>query len=147
MKTLNKAQMLQLIDESVAVLDAPGNPVNPFASSVWLRNFVAEVASDTWDILVPDARGLDPQEKSLMLLYREGKSSARVGALSELASRASFFETASINRQFDVTFQFDQPDPRLKAGSCRRPYPYSPTRCMSCRSRLQTKSMHRSRRR
>lgn len=44
----------------------------------------------------------------------------RVGALSELANRASFFEASSINRQFDVTFQFEQPDPRLKAGSSAR---------------------------
>ena len=48
------------------------------------------------------------------------KFDARVGQPSQLASRASFFETASINRQFDVTFQFDTPDPRLKAGSSAR---------------------------
>jgi HlyD family secretion protein len=34
-----------------------------------------------------------------------------------LATRASFFEAASITRQFDVTFQFATPDPRLKAGA------------------------------
>jgi hypothetical protein len=45
---------------------------------------------------------------------------ARVGALAGLASRASFFESSSITRQFDVTFQFDQPDPRLKAGASAR---------------------------
>lgn len=45
---------------------------------------------------------------------------ARVGALSGLANRGSFFETASINRQFDVTFSFDAPDPALKAGSSAR---------------------------
>ena len=44
----------------------------------------------------------------------------RVGELSELANRASFFEAASISRQFDVTFQFEQPDPRLKAGASAR---------------------------
>jgi HlyD family secretion protein len=42
---------------------------------------------------------------------------ASVGALAALASRASFFEAASITRQFDVTFQFAAPDPRLKAGA------------------------------
>lgn len=42
---------------------------------------------------------------------------ARVGALAGLATRASFFESASITRQFDVTFQFATPDPRLRAGS------------------------------
>jgi multidrug resistance efflux pump len=45
---------------------------------------------------------------------------ARVGALSGLANRASVFETASINRQFDVTFTFDAPDPAFKAGSSAR---------------------------
>lgn len=42
---------------------------------------------------------------------------AHVGALAGLATRASFFEAASITRQFDVTFQFVTPDPRLRAGS------------------------------
>ena len=82
MKTLNKAQMLRFIDESVAVLDAPGNPVNPFASSVWLRNFVSEVATESWDILVPDADAGDSHVKSLMLLYRDAPSSSRLAALS-----------------------------------------------------------------
>jgi len=41
---------------------------------------------------------------------------ARVGQLSGLANRASFFESASVTRLFDVTLQFDNPDPRLKAG-------------------------------
>ncbi len=45
---------------------------------------------------------------------------ARVGALSGLANRASVFETASINRQFDVTFTFGSPDPAFKAGSSAR---------------------------
>lgn len=44
----------------------------------------------------------------------------KVGALAGLASRASFLETASIQRQFDATFQFDRPDPRFKAGSSAR---------------------------
>jgi multidrug efflux pump subunit AcrA (membrane-fusion protein) len=46
---------------------------------------------------------------------------AKVGALSGLASRGGFFEpTASISRLFDVTFQFENPDPRLKAGASAR---------------------------
>jgi multidrug efflux pump subunit AcrA (membrane-fusion protein) len=44
---------------------------------------------------------------------------AKVGALSGLASRGNFFETSAV-RQFDVTFTFDQPDPRLRAGSSVR---------------------------
>ncbi len=45
---------------------------------------------------------------------------ARVGALAALANRANFFESASITRQFDVTFQFDEVDPRMKAGASAR---------------------------
>ena len=45
---------------------------------------------------------------------------ARVGALSGLASRANFFDSASVNRLFDVTFQFEKPDPRLRAGASAR---------------------------
>ena len=47
------------------------------------------------------------------------KFTARVGALSGLASRGNFFETSAV-RQFDVTFTFDKPDPRLLAGSTVR---------------------------
>jgi multidrug efflux pump subunit AcrA (membrane-fusion protein) len=46
--------------------------------------------------------------------------SARIGQLSGLANRASFFESASVTRLFDVTLQFDNPDPRLKAGGSVR---------------------------
>lgn len=46
---------------------------------------------------------------------------AKVGSLAGLASRGGFFEpTASISRLFDVTFQFEKPDPRHKAGSSAR---------------------------
>jgi HlyD family secretion protein len=45
---------------------------------------------------------------------------ASVGAVSGLASRGSVSETASINRQFDVTFAFATPDPAFKAGSSAR---------------------------
>ena len=44
---------------------------------------------------------------------------ATVGALSGLASRGNFFETTAV-RQFDVTFTFENPDPRLRAGSTVR---------------------------
>jgi HlyD family secretion protein len=44
---------------------------------------------------------------------------ARVGALSGLASRGNWFETSAV-RQFDVTFALDKPDPRLLAGSSVR---------------------------
>lgn len=46
---------------------------------------------------------------------------ARVGSLAGLASGGGFFEpTASVSRLFDVTFQFDETDPRLKAGASAR---------------------------
>jgi len=44
------------------------------------------------------------------------KFPAKVGQLSGLASRANFFESSSATRLFDVSLQFDKPDPRLKAG-------------------------------
>jgi HlyD family secretion protein len=44
------------------------------------------------------------------------KFNARIGQLSGLASRANFWESAGVTRLFDVTLQFDNPDPRLKAG-------------------------------
>jgi HlyD family secretion protein len=44
---------------------------------------------------------------------------AKVGALSGLASRGNFWEVTAV-RQFDVTFTFDHPDPRLRAGSSVR---------------------------
>ena len=44
----------------------------------------------------------------------------KVGALSGLASRAQWYDSATVTRLFDVTFQFDKPDDRLKAGSSAR---------------------------
>jgi multidrug efflux pump subunit AcrA (membrane-fusion protein) len=44
----------------------------------------------------------------------------RVGALSGMANRAAWFESATVTRLFDVTFTFEKPDPRLKAGSSVR---------------------------
>ena len=40
---------------------------------------------------------------------------ARVGALSAQAKRADWMETSIVGRQFDISFQFDQVDPRMKA--------------------------------
>jgi HlyD family secretion protein len=50
----------------------------------------------------------------------EATFKGRVGRLSELANRAAWFEASTSNRQFDVTFEFEQPDARLKAGSSAR---------------------------
>jgi multidrug efflux pump subunit AcrA (membrane-fusion protein) len=43
-----------------------------------------------------------------------------IGQLAGLASRADFFDSATATRQFDLSFQFDHPDPRLKAGVSAR---------------------------
>ena len=48
------------------------------------------------------------------------KFKARIGQLSGLANRASFFESYGVTRLFDVTLSFDQPDSRLKAGVSAR---------------------------
>jgi HlyD family secretion protein len=45
---------------------------------------------------------------------------ARIGELAGLASRGNFWESAGVTRLFDVTLQFDHPDPRLKAGVSAR---------------------------
>jgi HlyD family secretion protein len=45
---------------------------------------------------------------------------AKVGQLSGLASRANFFESSSASRLFDVSLEFEKPDPRLKAGGSVR---------------------------
>jgi HlyD family secretion protein len=48
------------------------------------------------------------------------KFPAKIGQLSGLASKANFFDSASPTRLFDVSLQFDHPDPRLKAGVSAR---------------------------
>jgi len=45
---------------------------------------------------------------------------ARVGSLSGLATRATYYDAASVSRLFDVTFWFDNPDARLRAGGSAR---------------------------
>ena len=45
---------------------------------------------------------------------------AKVGVLSGLASRQNWYDSAAVGRTFDVTFGFEKPDPRLKAGVSAR---------------------------
>jgi HlyD family secretion protein len=45
---------------------------------------------------------------------------AKVGALSAQAKRADWMDTSVIGRQFDISFAFDQVDPRMKAGASAR---------------------------
>ena len=57
------------------------------------------------------------QEASVQIDSIPGETfKARLGALSGSANRAGMFETASTTRQFDVTLQFDKPDPRMRGG-------------------------------
>jgi HlyD family secretion protein len=44
---------------------------------------------------------------------------AKVGPLSNSASRGNFFETSAV-RQFDITLELEQPDPAMRAGSSLR---------------------------
>lgn len=61
------------------------------------------------------------QEASVYIDALPGETfEARVGTLAGLASRTHFFAIASVTRQFDVKFEFAQPDPRMKAGSSAR---------------------------
>jgi HlyD family secretion protein len=45
---------------------------------------------------------------------------ARVGTLSAQAKRADWMDTSVVGRQFDISFQFDQVDPRMRAGASAR---------------------------
>jgi HlyD family secretion protein len=44
----------------------------------------------------------------------------KVGTLSAQATRANFWESPGASRQFDLSFQFDELDPRMKAGASAR---------------------------
>lgn len=65
---------------------------------------------------------VEGQEAEVFVDTLPGRTfTAKVGALSNLASRGGFFEpTASVSRLFDVTFEFADPDPRMKAGASAR---------------------------
>lgn len=79
MQLMTKAAALRYVVEHAAVLDAAGNPRNPFFSSVWTRHFLAEVADDSWTVLAPQADG---DGRSLMLIYRDAGSLTRCMALA-----------------------------------------------------------------
>jgi multidrug resistance efflux pump len=61
------------------------------------------------------------QPASLLVDTVPGETFAvRVGSLAGNANRANFFESATVTRLFDVTFDLEQGDPRLKAGASAR---------------------------
>jgi hypothetical protein len=76
---LTRADALQFAESHASVLDAAGNPCNPFASSLWTRHFLTEVADDDWTILAPNA---ESDGRSLMLLYCEAGAPTRCMALA-----------------------------------------------------------------
>jgi hypothetical protein len=74
MRRLTKAEALQFVKERRDVIDAPGNPLNPFASSAWVKHFIEEVVQDDWTLMVPEAAG---DGRSQMLLYADPKLRSR----------------------------------------------------------------------
>jgi multidrug efflux pump subunit AcrA (membrane-fusion protein) len=95
--------------------------------SVWPGRAVADVIESGKMELrakvneIDRANLLAGQESAVYIDTLPGETfTARVGTLAGLASRANFFESASVTRQFDVKFEFVQPDPRMKAGASAR---------------------------
>ena len=79
MHVLTKSEALPFLRERAEVLDAAGNPSNPFGSSEWVLHFVDQVAGEDWRVLaVEDGAAGD----SLMLLYREARAPGRCMALA-----------------------------------------------------------------
>jgi Acetyltransferase (GNAT) domain len=76
---LDRATAIDFAARHAEVLDAPGNPTNPFAGSVWIRHFLQHVAADDWTVLVPK---VDGDGTSLMWLYRRPAASGRALSLA-----------------------------------------------------------------
>jgi hypothetical protein len=94
---LTKDEALRFIRAHAAVLDAPGNPVNPFASSVWMQHFIAEVAEEEWRVLAIE---VGEASHGLMLLYRDLRAPGRCAALTNYyASLYSPFSSAGVDRR------------------------------------------------
>ncbi|HXW04164.1 MAG TPA: efflux RND transporter periplasmic adaptor subunit [Vicinamibacterales bacterium] len=95
--------------------------------SVWPGRPVADVIeSGNMDVRAriaeSDRANLTTGQAALVYVdtLPEERFPVKVGSLSGQANRAAWFESATTTRLFDVTFQFDMPDPRLKAGSSVR---------------------------
>jgi hypothetical protein len=114
MRELSKGEALSFIDEHAAVLDAPSNPVNPFASSVWLKHFVAQVASEDWTMLAP----MGEHGTSLMLLYHGRQAPFQCEALtnyySSLFSPLASSETDRAHAVASLVQQLGEHRPRLR---------------------------------
>ena len=113
MRGLNKTEVLAFIDEHAAVFDAPSNPVNPFASSIWMKHFVEQVAGEDWTVLAP----LNEQASSLMLLYHDRRTPFHCEALtnyySSLFSPLASTETDRARASASLLRKLGQHRPRL----------------------------------
>ena len=79
MHVLTKADALGYVAEHAALLDAPSNPVNPFASSDWIHHFIDQVVDDDARIL---ALGGGRDAERLMLLSQDAATPSRCAALN-----------------------------------------------------------------
>jgi hypothetical protein len=76
-RSLNKREAIDFVTAHAETIDAQANPTNPFASSVWLRHFIEQVARDDWTIVAPTS-----EVDGLMLLYHVAGRPDRCQALS-----------------------------------------------------------------
>lgn len=96
MTLLSKADALRFVDAWAHVLDAPANPLNPFATSEWVRHFVTQVLPADGQVLAVEAGDVG---NSLMLLWPEPGSARRWLALNNYyASLHSPMASTSIDR-------------------------------------------------
>ncbi len=94
---LTKDEALRFVRAHAAVLDAPGNAVNPFASSVWVQHFIDQVAEEEWRVLAMEVRAAS---HSVMLLYRDLRAPGRCMALTNYyASLCSPLNSTVVDRR------------------------------------------------
>lgn len=78
-RILTQSEALRFVGEHADVLDAAGNPPNPFAGSDWVRHFIEQVVPEDDKVLVVEDHD---SGDSLMLLLREARKPARCRALA-----------------------------------------------------------------
>jgi hypothetical protein len=96
MTMLTKADALCFIDAHAAVLDAPANPVNPFAHSEWLRHFVAEVLPAGGTVRAVEAG--DGASSVMLLLPEDGSPNRWRGLANYYASLYSPLASTEVDR-------------------------------------------------
>ncbi len=80
---LSKTEALQFVEQNRSVIDAAGNPANPFCSSVWFEHFITEVVGDEGRVAVIES---DTSGRSVMLLSRDEGAGVRVRSLANYYS-------------------------------------------------------------